>query len=104
MMDVQLRAQDVRSETVSLYCDDQAGPPEKYIVTVDMLRFFDAGLFGAELEFREGQMPDTTPILTGDKKNLLFDKGLPDPLRGGIFDWAHDMYDAIRNKMDKEGT
>jgi uroporphyrinogen-III decarboxylase len=104
MMDVQLRAIDLRSETVSLYCDDQAGPPEKYIVTVDMLRFFDAGFFGCELEFRKGQMPDTTPILRGDNKNLLFDKGLPDPLMGGVFTWAHHTYDQIKDKIDKDET
>ena len=73
MMDVQLRGAEWRAQTVSFCCDDQAGPPEEFQVTVDMLRFFDAGFFGCELTYLEGQMPDTTPILAGDRKNMLFD-------------------------------
>ena len=30
--------------------------------------------------FLPGQIPDTPPILAGDRKNALFDAGLPDPL------------------------
>lgn len=104
MMDVQLRAADWRAHTVSLYCDDQAGRPEEFLVTVDMLRFFDAGFFGCELNFRDGQMPDTTPILAGDRKNLLFDRGLPDPLTGGIFAWAHRMAAQMQEKIEKGYT
>ena len=104
MMDVQLRGQHWRAHTVALYCDDQAGPPEEYQVTVDMLRFFDAGFFGCDLVFRDGQMPDTAPILTDDCKNMLFDQGLPDPLTGGIFDWAHRMYAAMQEKIQRGFT
>jgi len=104
MMDVQLRGADWRSQTVALYCDDQAGPPEEFQVTVDMLRFFDAGFFGCELVFRDGQMPDTSPILTGDRKNLLFDRGLPDPLTGGLFTWAHQIYAEMAEKIEEGFT
>jgi uroporphyrinogen-III decarboxylase len=104
MMDVQLRGAEWRAQTVSLCCDDQAGPPQEFQVTVDMLRFFDAGFFGCKLSYRDGQMPDTTPILVGDRKNLLFDRGLPHPLKGGIFTWAHRMYDKMVSKIEKNFT
>lgn len=104
MMDVQLRGAEWRSRTVSLYCDDQAGIPERFEVTVDMLRFFDAGFFGCELHYTDGQMPDTTPLLTGDRKNMLFDKGLPNPLTGGIFTWAQRMYAEMMEKIAKGFT
>lgn len=104
MMDVQLRGADWRAHTVSFCCDDQAGPPEELQVTVDMLRFFDAGFFGCELTYREGQMPDTTPILAGDQKNLLFDHGLPDPLTGGVFAWAHRIFAEMVDKIEKGYT
>jgi uroporphyrinogen-III decarboxylase len=104
MMDVQLKGADWRAYTVSLCCDDQAGPPDEFQVTVDMLRFFDGGFFGSGLVFRDGQMPDTAPILAGDRKNLLFDRGLPDPLTGGIFSWAHQMYEKMVDKIEKGYT
>lgn len=99
MMDVQLRAAEERANTVALYCDDQAGSPEYYTVVVDMLRYFDAAFFGAKIEYREGQMPDIAPLLAGDHKNLLFDRGLPDPLTGGIFAQAHHLNDAMARRI-----
>lgn len=99
MMDVQLRAADERASTVALCCDDQAGPPESYTVVVDLLRYFDAAFFGAKVGYYEGQMPDTLPILAGDNKNLLFDHGLPDPLKGGIFAHAHFLHDAMARRI-----
>jgi uroporphyrinogen-III decarboxylase len=104
MMDVQLRGAQHRAFTVALFCDDQAGSPDEYHVTVDMLRFFDAGFFGCPLRYCEGQMPDTVPILAGDQKNLLFDKGLPDPLSGGIFGWAHEMCARMMDRIGKGFT
>jgi hypothetical protein len=99
MMDVQLRAAEKRAYTVALCCDDQAGPPEYYKVGVDLLRYFDAAFFGAKIEYREGQMPDTVPLLVGDRKNLLFDRGLPDPLTGGIFAYAHQLHDTMARRI-----
>lgn len=99
MMDVQLRAADWRANYIAPLCDDQAGPPDRYTVTVDLLRYFDAGFFGAAVEYRRGQMPDTRPILSGDKKHLLFDQGLPDPLRGGVFAQAHHLYEVMTERI-----
>jgi hypothetical protein len=95
MMDVQLRAADWRAYHIAPLCDDQAGPPDRYSVDVDLLRYFDAAFFGAEVEYRSGQMPDTRPILTEDNKNLLFDLGLPNPLTGGVFAHAHRLNEAM---------
>lgn len=99
MMSVQLRSADWRALHVAPCCDDVAGPRERYAVSVDMLRYFDAGFFGAAVEFREGQMPDTRPILADDKKNLLFDRGLPDPLTGGVFAEAHRLNEQIAERL-----
>ncbi len=64
-----------------------------------MQRYFDAGFFGAEVEYRPGQTPDTTPILTGDRKNLLFDRGQPDPLTGGVFAAAHRLHEQMAARL-----
>jgi hypothetical protein len=99
MMDFQLRAAEWRALHVAPHCDDQAGLPDKFTVTVDMQRYFDAGFFGAELEYRPGQTPDTRPILAGDDKNRLFDRGLPDPLTGGVFAKGHRFYRAMAERV-----
>jgi hypothetical protein len=99
MMDFQLRAAEWRALHIAPHCDDPAGLPEKFPVTVDLQRYFDAGFFGATVEYRAGQTPDTRPILAGDNKNRLFDQGLPDPLIGGIFAKAHRFHEGMSKRI-----
>jgi hypothetical protein len=99
MMDFQLRMAEWRAQHIAPLCDDLAGLPEKFAVTVDMQRYKDAGFFGATVEYRAGQVPDTRPILAGKNKNWLFDRGLPDPLTGGIFAKAHHFYEAMVKRL-----
>ena len=99
MMDFQLRAAEWRAQHIAPLCDDPAGLPERFAVTVDMQRYYDAGFFGATVEYRAGQTPDTRPILAGKNKNWLFDRGLPDPLTGGIFAKAHHFHEAMVKRL-----
>ena len=57
-------------------------PAEGLDVSVDLQNYSEAAWFGCEVNYRPGQVPDTEPILSGDKKNLLFDKKMPEPLSG----------------------
>ncbi|WP_404425079.1 uroporphyrinogen decarboxylase family protein [Nibricoccus sp. IMCC34717] len=100
MMDVQLRAAVARAHAVAPYCDDPAQLPEVFKVTVDLQRYADAGFFGAHVDFKPGQTPDTVPMLTGDRKRALFDVGRPDPLTGGVFSRAHALYTRMRERVD----
>jgi hypothetical protein len=104
MMDFQLRAAEWRAQHIAPLCDDPAGLPERFAVTVDMQRYFDAGFFGATVEYRAGQVPDTRPILAGKNKNWLFDRGLPDPLTGGIFAKAHHFHEAMVKRLQARFT
>lgn len=101
MLDVQLRAAAWRAEHIAPCCDDVAGLPEQFVVAVDQLRYFDAGFFGAPVEYREGQMPDTRPILAGDFKHRVFDRGQPDPLKGGVFAEGHRLHEAMAERVSK---
>lgn len=95
MLDFQLRAAVWRVENIAPYCDDPIGLPEKFVVKVDLQNFDEAAYFGAPVAFLPGQVPDTTPILQGDQKNALFDNGLPDPLYGGWYRKAHQIYEEM---------
>ena len=85
MMDFQLRSAEWRALHIAPHCDDVAGLPDKFAVTVDLQRYFDAAFFGATVEYRSGQTPDARPILAGDHKNMLFDLGQPRPAHRGHF-------------------
>lgn len=99
MMDFQLRSAEWRALHIAPHCDDVAGLPDKFAVTVDLQRYFDAAFFGATVEYRSGQTPDARPILAGDHKNMLFDLGQPDPLTGGIFARAHRFHEAMSQRI-----
>ncbi len=88
MLDFQLRAAAWRAEHIAPYCDDPIGMPpnrEAWLVRIDLQNFDEAAYLGAPVVFLPGQVPDTPPILAGDRKNTLFDAGLPDPLTGGWY-------------------
>ncbi len=102
MLEMQLKAAVWRSEKIAPYCDDQIGLPEKFVVKVDLQTYDEAAYFGAPVIFFPDQVPDTKPILEGDKKNLLFDQGLPDPLIGGYYKEAHRIYAEMKELIQRE--
>jgi hypothetical protein len=65
--------------------DAPRGFPEQWAVAVDFENHYDAAWFGCPIHFRNGQVPDATPILNDDNKRMMFDRGLPDPFGG---EWA----------------
>lgn len=105
MLDFQLRAAAWRAEQIAPYCDDPIGMPsnrEAWLVRVDLQNFDEAAHLGAPVVFMPGQVPDTSPILAGDRKNALFDAGLPDPLVGGWYRKAHEILDRWRERLQRE--
>jgi uroporphyrinogen-III decarboxylase len=102
MLDFQLAAAAWRSEWIAPFCDDPIGMPpnrEAWLVRIDLQSFDEASFFGAPVVFFPGHLPDTRPILDGDRKQALFDAGLPDPLTGGWYRKAHDMLDHWRQRL-----
>lgn len=69
----------------NLLQDVEMGPPtDGFHAYLDLQNYSEAAWFGAEVVYRAGQVPDTRPLLTDDRRNLLFDQGPPDPFRSGI--------------------
>jgi uroporphyrinogen-III decarboxylase len=62
--------------------DFERGLPEAWNIGVGFQNYYDAAWFGAEIKFLDHAVPDTAPLLTDDNKNLLFDRGIPDPFGG----------------------
>lgn len=73
--------------------DHEHGLPGAWPLHVDFENLYDVAWLGCPVHYREGQVPDTTPILRDDNKRMLFDRGLPDPFAG---EWPERLL-AIRS-------
>lgn len=110
MLDFQLRAAAWRSEHIAPYCDDPISMPPNgaslhdaaWLVRVDLQNYDEAAHLGAPVIFLPHQVPDTQPILAGDRKHALFDAGLPDPLTGGWYKKAHEILDRWQERLLRE--
>lgn len=99
MMNIQLlNANYIRH---NIYADHEMGVPESgWHVYVDLQNYFEAAWYGAEVIYPEGNVPTNAELLTEDNKNMLFEKGLPDPF-GGIYVKAFELYERMYEKCDK---
>lgn len=80
--------------------DARMGPPsDGWHIGVDLQNYYEAAWFGAPVQYRDGQVPDTSPILTNDRKRLLFDQGVPDPSTGGVMRRAWSLYEQMIANM-----
>lgn len=104
MLEFQLRAQVWRAEHIAPYCDDPIGLPETFTVKVDLQNYDEAAYFGAPVVFLPHQVPDTRPIFNGDRKHAFLDTGLPDPLTGGWYAKAHELYEQIAETLHRSPT
>lgn len=76
-------------------------PKDGWHIGVDLQNYYEAAWFGAPVEYRDGQVPDTSPILTDDKKRLLFDQGVPDPFTGGMMAHAWRLFEQMKANMPR---
>lgn len=74
-------------------------PKDGWYVYVDLQNTYESGWFGAEVEYRDGQVPDTWPILSEDNKRMLFDKGIPDPFKDGIMAKNWRFYEHMKANL-----
>ena len=60
----------------------EMGPGSPLSFGPDFQNFAEAAWFGAPLEFPENDVPAVHAFLNEDNKNMLFDKGFPEPFSG----------------------
>ncbi|MGQ9730719.1 MAG: uroporphyrinogen decarboxylase family protein [Candidatus Zipacnadales bacterium] len=83
--------------------DGPMGPPQEWVVNVDLQNSYEALWFGCPLEFWDDQCPDTRPILGDDNKRALFDRGLPEPFpTTGYIARAWEYYDQFCDRATRE--
>jgi uroporphyrinogen-III decarboxylase len=94
MFEAQLRYQ--RWGRFNLLQDAELGLPERWSPNVDFQNHYEAAWFGCEVEYPEGEVPDTRPAYA-DCPERLVEKGLPDPY-GGIMGLALEYYERFRER------
>lgn len=74
-------------------------PKDGWATYVDLQNYYEAAWFGAPVEYRDGQVPDTRPILSDDNKRMLFDRGMPDPFKDGSMGKNWRFYEHMKANM-----
>ncbi len=84
--------------------DHEKGLPEQWVAGIDFENIYDAAWFGCPVSYREGQVPDTEPLLADDNKRMLFDRGVPDPFKGEWAERALRFLEYFRAKCEDGWT
>jgi uroporphyrinogen-III decarboxylase len=99
MLEVQIRYQEYVRFNVPQ--DAPMGLPEKWDVKVDFQNYFEAGFLGAEVYYPEGNCPVSLPMIAGDAKRLLLDKGLPEPSQSPLYQKNIRFYEYMVREREK---
>lgn len=86
----------------TLRFDQEMGlPADGWKLCIDLQNIYEAGWLGAPVYFPETNCPYAAPLLDDDRRNLLFDRGVPDPLDdGGWMTRNWTFYDHVRERID----
>jgi uroporphyrinogen-III decarboxylase len=98
---IQLKFMDYGPNFLSRVSDVPAGRPKEFHFYVDFQNTYDAAYFGCPVHFRDGQVPDITPILTGSDKNKLWDFDVDHPLDNPFIQQCFARYEAISAEAAK---
>ena len=80
MIDTQLKYQHFVRHNI--FADHEMGLPEQWEIHIDGGTFQHSAWYGCKTHYFNSDSPDTSAILYEDNKNMLFDKGIPDPFSG----------------------
>lgn len=79
-----------------LFYDHEMGMPDEWCISVDPQNFGEAAWLGAPLKFIPGDVPDTVVPLNDDNREMLFEKGIPDPF-SGVLGHMRDFYEYFNS-------
>ena len=85
MIEAQLQYNLHLAQVINRYCDSPVGLPDKWTVYVDNQNVGEAAYLGAEIHYRKGQVPATTPFCEGENKEAIFSKDITRPLTQGFY-------------------
>ena len=95
MVFAMLMAEYYRRMRYNHFCDSPVAMPDKWEISVNFQNVYEAWFFGAEVHYRDDQIPDTEPYLKDDNKNAVFDIDISDPLSREPYCRAIRFYETI---------
>ena len=102
MINIQLQHLEWRRTYLSQFADINSDLPEKWTVYIDLQNYYDSAYFGAELVFREDQVPDVVPYLREDEnKHKIFDVNIEEPLENPFVKKCCDFWEKMKKIVDK---
>ncbi len=96
LVEIQLQFMEYRTQVLNQYCDSPVGRPEEWTFYVDNQNSYDSLYFGTPIEFRDGQVADTTTILSGSNKNRIFEMDIHHPLDNPFVKKCLRRYEDIK--------
>ena len=100
-VDIQLRFMDYINLFLNRHCDWPLGKGKEFAFFLDTQNIYDAAYFGCPLHFRDGQVPDILPILTGSDKNKLWDFDVDHPLDNPFVKQCYERHEALSAEVAK---
>ncbi len=98
MYEAQLRFQ--RWSRFNVLQDWELGLPETWQIHVDLQNYYDAAWFGCPIEYREGEVPDTTPAYVEQPERVM-EQGIPDPF-GGVLGRGLEFYEHFCARAERD--
>jgi len=97
----EVQAEFDRYKRFHIVADHMMGYPEEeggWETGIDFQNCFEAAWFGSEIKYPENDCPYPAHLLNDDNREMLFEKGIPDPFEG----WcgrARDYYERFLEKQ-----
>ncbi|MGB9594963.1 MAG: uroporphyrinogen decarboxylase family protein [Candidatus Poribacteria bacterium] len=101
LIEIQIRFAEYVGECINQYRDSPVERPKHINFYVDNQNSYDSLYFGTPLEFRDGQVADTLPILAGADKYKLFDMDIEHPLNNPFIKDCLKRYEDIKQAIPR---
>ncbi len=99
LIEIQLQFMEYQTQVLNQYCDSPVGRPKEWTFYVDNQNSYDSLYFGAPVEFRDGQVSDTVPILSGSDKERIFEMDIEHPLDNPFIKQCLQRYEDIKSAL-----
>lgn len=101
LIEIQLKFLEYQIEFLNNYRDTPTARPKEFTFYVDNQNSYDSLYFGAPVEFRDGQVADTVPILVGSDKCRIFEMDIEHPLENPFIKTCLKRYEEIKEAVSK---
>ncbi len=99
LIEIQLKFMEYQTQYLNNYRDSPVGRPKEFTFYVDNQNSYDSLYFGTPIEFRDGQVADTMPILSGTDKYRIFDMDIEHPLDNKFVKQCLRRYEDIKSAV-----